>query len=292
MSADWSRPLGTGWAFRQAAGEPLEQIVKGRKKALRYYVSHVGKYKGKVTRFELVMLPNPMSPKGIAWLNNVEDAFRAELADDMRDGKLYFLGTTADMRDLRRITAGDQIRIQFLVIACVSVILMILLRSILVSVYLIASVLFSYFAALGATMAVFWWLDPAGFHGLDWKVPIFLFTILVAIGEDYNIFLITRVHEEQAEHGTVEGIHVALVKTGRIITSCGIIMAGTFASLIAAPMLDLREMGFALAFGVLIDTFVVRPVLAPAFLIMVERGRLLLNRLTPLMNAKPKQPVH
>jgi putative drug exporter of the RND superfamily len=276
----WSQPLGTGFAARQAAGAPLDEIKRGLQRALQYYIANTGELKGHVTRMELTMLQEPMSRQGLASLNHIEEFIRSELSGELRNAKLYFLGVTADMRDLRQATSSDQVRIQVLVVACVLTILIVLLRRAAVALYLIASVLFSYFASLGATLLLFWRLDPDGFVGLDWKVPIFLFTILVAIGEDYNIFLMTRIAEEQACHGPVEGIRVALVKTGRIITSCGIIMAGTFASLLAGSMEDLRHLGFALSFGVLVDTFIVRPILVPAFLIVLERGRMIWQKLS------------
>jgi RND superfamily putative drug exporter len=278
-------PLGITIASRQVFSVPLNELPKMRQQALRYYVSDAGALKGHVTRLELTMTLNPLSRQGIAWLNRMEEAIRSELPGHLQQAKLYFLGTTAEMRDLRQVTSRDQTLIQILVVISVLAILMILLRRAVVSLYLIASVLFSYYATLGAALALFWWLDPESFAGLDWKVPLFLFTILVAIGEDYNIFLMTRIAEEQGRHGRVEGIRVALVKTGRIITSCGIIMAGTFASLLAGSMQDLQHLGFALAFGVLVDTFIVRPIVVPAFLIVLERAQTFWSQLSTLVES-------
>src|SRR5207237_9231391 len=135
----------------------------------------------------------------------------------------------------------DRLRIEGLVLTGVFVILLLLLRRLLIPAYLLRSVLFSYYATLGATFAVFWLLHPDGFAGIDWKVAIFLFTILIAVGEDYNIFLLTRVHEEQRRHGPLGGITAALARTGPIISSCGIIMAGTFASLLGGSLTEMKQ---------------------------------------------------
>src|SRR6202011_6073584 len=106
---------------------------------------------------------------------------------------------------------------------------------------------------------------------VDWRVPFFLFTILIAVGEDYNILLLSRALEERKKYGGVEGTRRALAHTGGTITSCGLIMAGTFATLMLAGLNTLVQIGFALAFGVLLDTFVVRPLLVPAFTLFIWR---------------------
>ena len=189
---------------------------------------------------------------------------------------LLSIGSTASIRDLKDVTDSDQIRIDVLVLIGVYAILLVLLRRPGISLYLIIGVFFSYFAALGVTFVVFEHVvgDPDEFGGLDWKVPMFLFTILIAVGEDYNIFLMTRIEEEQLEHGLVGGVVEALKKTGSIIAGCGVIMAGTFSSLLSGSLVGMQQLGFALAFGVLLDTMVVMPILVPAWLILLYRGRL------------------
>ncbi|MCH7685998.1 MAG: MMPL family transporter [Planctomycetes bacterium] len=250
-------------------------------RAKEFYVSDKEKLKGHVARIDVIFNDDPFSKVSISRLDQLQEKLQnvldSELGQDnemMAGSKLYFLGTTASIRDLKTITGSDQIRINILVIAGVFLILVILLRRPAISAYLIISVFFSYLVTLGVTFTVFYLMDPAGFPGLDWKVPMFLFTILIAVGEDYNIFLMTRIEEEQQKHGPIKGITVALQKTGGIISSCGLIMAGTFSSLMSGSLDGMIQLGFALAFGVLLDTFVVRPILVPAYLILLNQGRL------------------
>jgi RND superfamily putative drug exporter len=242
---------------------------------LQYYVTDLGERAKIGTRLDLILAQSPFSQDSVADLQRIEQAVRAALPEEaLRNSQLYFVGTTASVRDLSAVVERDRTRINLLVVASVFVILVLVLRRFLVPVYLLLSVLFSYYATLGMTFLVFWLLDPHGFWGIDWKVAIFLFTILMAVGEDYNIFLMTRVDEEERRHGPVRGITEALARTGPIISSCGIIMAGTFATLMAGSLTEMKQLGFALAFGVLLDTFVVRPILVPAFLMLLHTGRL------------------
>jgi RND superfamily putative drug exporter len=244
-----------------------------RRMARRYYVSSMGERHRIGTRLDLMLAQGPFERASMEALDRIEHAIRDALPVAEHGGmKLYVAGTTASVRDLAVVMRGDRRRIDALVLAGVFVILVVLLRQLLVPVYLLLSVLFSYFATLGVTFVVFWLLDPS-FSGIDFKVAIFLFTILIAVGEDYNIFLLTRVHEEERRHGPVHGVTAGLTRTGPIISSCGIIMAGTFAALLAGSLAEMKQLGFALAFGVLLDTFVVRPVLVPAFLILLRGGR-------------------
>jgi len=176
-------------------------------------------------------------------------------------------GPTAEERDLRVASARDSLLIPPIVIVVVFLILAVLLRALLAPLLLVATVILSYGAALGVAYLVY---DVVfGFVGSDPSLPLFAFIFLVGLGIDYNIFLMTRVREEAAQHGTQEGTKRALAVTGAVITSAGIVLAGTFATLAVLPLVQLTEIGFAIAFGVVLDTFLVRSVLVPALVLDV-----------------------
>ncbi len=168
----------------------------------------------------------------------------------------------------------------------VYVILLALLRRPAICLYLIATVVLGYLASLGLTDLLFraCTTDRRRGAGLDWTVAFFLFVILVAVGEDYNIFLMARVIEEERTHGTIEGTRRAVAHTGGIISSCGLIMAGTFGSMLTGSLTSLRELGFALGLGVLLDTFLVRPILVPAFVVLAAHA----NRCTRARPSRKK----
>ena len=171
-------------------------------------------------------------------------------------------GPSAVEFDVRDAAARDSILIPPIVLVVVLVILVLLLRSVTAPLVLIATVILSFLASLGVGYFVF--EVVFGFPGSDPSLPLFAFVFLVALGVDYNIFLVARAREETLEHGTREGMLRALAVTGGVITSAGIVLAGTFSVLAVLPLVFLTEIGFVVAFGVLLDTFLVRSVLVPA----------------------------
>jgi len=174
-------------------------------------------------------------------------------------------GATAVEADLREAAARDTKRIVPIALVVVFLILMVLLRALLAPVLLIATVILSFTAALGVSVVVFDVLF--GFPGSDPSMPLFAFIFLVALGIDYNIFLMARVREETLNHGTRVGMVRGLAVTGAVITSAGIVLAGTFAVFGVLPLIFLNEIGFVVAFGVLLDTLIVRSILVPALVL-------------------------
>lgn len=171
-------------------------------------------------------------------------------------------GVTAVALDTNQASIHDRTLIIPVVLVVILLILMLLLRSILAPVLLILTTVISFGTAMGVAALVFNGIFQ--FPGADPAVPLFGFIFLVALGIDYNIFLMTRVREESRTHGTRQGVLRGLAVTGGVITSAGLVLAATFAALAVLPILFLVQLAFIVAFGVLLDTFVVRTLLVPA----------------------------
>ena len=249
--------------------------MRAHKESEKVYVAMAdGPRKGKVARFDIITAYDPFSVSAENVLSRLEHVVRAKSADPTspwHNASFDFIGTTAGTRDLKAVVTSDERLIQQLVVLAVFAVILSILRRPMICLYLIFTVVFSYLVTIGATEWVFERMYGAEFTGLDWKVPIFLFVILVAVGEDYNIFLATRIFEEEKRLGRERGLREAIIKTGGIITSCGVIMAGTFVSLLFGTLKAMHALGFALTLGVILDTFIVRPVLVPAFLAWLYR---------------------
>jgi RND superfamily putative drug exporter len=208
-------------------------------------------------RFDLILRADPYSTEAFDQIPDLREAARRAGGEGVLIG-----GPTAEERDLRQSAQRDTWVIVPLVLLVVFVVLAVLLRALLLPVVLIGTVVLSFLAALG--VGAFFYEFVFDFPGSDPSLPLWAFVFLVALGIDYNIFLMARVREEALRHGTRQGMLRGLAVTGGVITSAGIVLAGTFSILATLPLVFLTELGFVIAFGVLLDTFIVRSVLVPA----------------------------
>ena len=213
------------------------------------------------TLIQATLEPNPYSTEAFDLIDPIRDA-----VGDASEGTLVG-GASAVEFDVREASAFDSAVIPPIVLVVVFLILVLLLRAVVAPLILIGTVILSFLASLGVGYFVF---DVVfGFPGSDPSLPLFAFVFLVALGVDYNIFLVARAREETLKHGTREGMTRALAVTGGVITSAGIVLAGTFLVLGSLPLVFLTEIGFVVAFGVLLDTFLVRSVLVPALVLQL-----------------------
>jgi putative drug exporter of the RND superfamily len=189
--------------------------------------------------------------------------------DDVPGADALVGGTTASNLDVQTASTRDNRVIIPLVLAVIVLVLGLLLRSVVAPVLLTATVVLSFAATLGICALVF--EHVFGFAGADGSFPLYAFVFLVALGVDYNIFLMTRVREETVRGGPNTGVLRGLSVTGGVITSAGVVLAATFAVLGVLPLVVLAELGFAVAVGVLLDTLLVRSVQVPAVALLIGR---------------------
>ncbi len=220
--------------------------------------------KGGLSWVEATMTPPPDSSAAYTLVDHIRTTVHAIPGADAKVG-----GGTAINQDVENAAAHDRDLLIPLILGVVMVILGLLLRAIVAPLVLIATVVLSFGTALGLSSLFF--KHVFGFAGADTSVPLFVFVFLVALGIDYNIFLMTRIREESARSGTRRGALTGLAATGGVITSAGLVLAGTFAVLGTLPLVEFTEIGFAVALGVLIDTIIVRSVLVTALTLDIGR---------------------
>jgi RND superfamily putative drug exporter len=207
--------------------------------------------------FEAVLEPDPYSDRAFEIVEDLRDRLDAAGFEQTLLG-----GPTAVEHDYRAAALRDDLVLPPIVLAVVTLILAAVLRALLLPLLLVLSAILSFGAALGTGVLVF--EHVFGFPGIEPSIVLLAFIFLVGLGVDYNIFLMTRAREEVEQRGQRRGIVYALAVTGTVITSAGIVLAGTFSTLAVLPLVALTEIGFLVAFGVLLDTLLVRSVIVPA----------------------------
>jgi RND superfamily putative drug exporter len=212
---------------------------------------------GRAALLTMVYEDDPFGSAAVGRTQTVRGAVEGVIPGEVLVGQ-----GSGERYDARDAQARDTKVIVPIVLLVVLITLIVLLRALIAPLFLLATVLISYAATLGLTVVIFKYVfGQDGFHS---AMPVIIFIFLVALGSDYNIFLMSRVREEAARYGTREGTLNALTATGPVITSAGLILAGTFAVLTIIPSWDLSLIGFAVALGVLLDTFLVRTICVPA----------------------------
>lgn len=208
------------------------------------------------TRLTVILASDPYGADAVASIPELRDVARSA------DPRAVVGGPTAEAYDLREAAQRDNLVVPPVALLVVFLILVLLLRALVAPAVLLATVVLSFAASLGvATVA---WDVVFGFPAADPTLPLLAFVFLVALGVDYNIFLSERAREESARHGTRRGVLIALATTGGVITAAGVVLAGTFSVLAVLPLVLLTQIGTIVAFGVLLDTTVVRSIIVPA----------------------------
>lgn len=225
---------------------------------------------GTRTRMLVTLDRPPFSTRAIEITREVERLSRAMVAGSpLSDADMLLTGSPAYLSEVDAAASRDFPVIVGAVVVGVAAVVAVLLRSLVIPVYLVATVLLTYGAALGTTTLVFQHL--LGAPGIHWWLPSMLFVLLVVLGVDYSIFLMSRVREEARGLATRDAVAEGVRRTGRVITACGVILAGTFAVLLTAPLQSLVMLGFAASVGILLDTFVVRALLVPSLATLLGR---------------------
>lgn len=215
------------------------------------------------TQFSIILNANPYSKEA---LNEVET-----IRDELKSQQVLVSGETVKQVDIRDINNRDTLLVMGLMTVLIGLMLAFQTRSIRASLLMMFSILLSFGAALGFST----WIFDAffGYTSFSYRIPLYTFVFLVALGVDYSIMLMSRLKEERKQYEEQEAIARAVEKTGSVISSAGLILAATFAVLISQPVMELKLFGFAVAVGVLLDTFIVRPLLLPALLTITKRGK-------------------
>ena len=244
--------------------------------------ARVAETSGSLVRIEATLTASNGTPEAFATIDALRAAVHAVPGAGARVG-----GESAIELDVENAAIRDREIVMPLILTVVFLVLAVLLRALVAPLLLIGSVVLSYVAALGASAILF--NHVFNFAGIDQTLPLLGFVFLVALGVDYNIFLMSRVREETLKHGTRRGTLIGLATTGGVITSAGIVLAATFSALGLLPLVFITEIGVLVAVGVLIDTLVVRSILVPALMTDVGEAAWWPSRLRTAHQTRARQ---
>ena len=259
-------PTGAPAAALPANADPQAQAVMEALLAARRFLSP----DGTTARLDVVMGDDPYGIPAIERIDEVRAAARSAVeGTSLADAEVLVGGPTALQTDAWAAVNTDVRFVGPIVVVLIWLVLLLLLRSLVAATYLIASVLLSFLSALGISVVIF--QNLLGHPGVGYQNAVWMFIFLAALGADYNILIMSRVREEIRARGLVEGTRLAVARTGGVITSAGLILAGTFSILATLPLRDIFQLGFAVMLGVLLDTFVVRALFVPSLVILLRR---------------------
>lgn len=222
-----------------------------------------------VISLKLTFKESPYSKQALDQLESIRNNANVVLQKSGLDEKvfsLHFAGQTAIQLDIRDVNERDTFLTIGLVLALITMMLIFQSRSFVAALYMICTILLSYGAAMGLGWFIFH--DLLGYDAMSYRLPLYTFVFLVALGVDYNIMVISRIREELKHHGLQEAVRRGMTFTGEVISSAGFILAATFGVLMTQPLLELFMFGFIVAIGVLMDTFIVRGMLVPALVLL------------------------
>ena len=217
---------------------------------------------GSTARIDVVLEGDPYSTESLARILTIREIVSSTEFPTLLAPYTLVGGDTAVATDTKAAIDTDVRWLAPVSLIAILLILILLLKSVVAPLYLVFSVIVSFGATFG--LSVFAFQEIFGHSGVAYQNGVWMFIFLVALGADYNIFVMSRIRESVNEHGIRQGIAIAVGRTGGVVTSAGIILAGTFAVLTTLPLRDLFQLGFAVSLGVLIDTFIVRALLVPS----------------------------
>jgi RND superfamily putative drug exporter len=249
-----TRPIGISVSMQDAYAQRAERFISPD---------------GTTARIEILLSEDPYSSNALEMINTIRNlAGASELGRDVNH-QILIGGSTALQTDTKAAIVSDISWLAPVSLLAIFLVLVVLLQSVVAPLYLVFSVIASFGATFG--IAIFTFQNILSHSGVAYSTGVWMFIFLVALGADYNIFVMSRIREAVKEEGMRAGIATAVGRTGGVITSAGIILAGTFAVLTTLPLRDLFQLGFAVMLGVLIDTFIVRAFLVPSMTAMLGR---------------------